>query len=79
MSNQRSKTKGQLVDIKDKDSFANKIPYLSFGLIGTLAGVSIYFLMPLAVLSFDLGLLLEILFVILIGMIAGLALIALNL
>jgi FtsH-binding integral membrane protein len=43
------------------------------------AGVSIYFLLPFAVLSFDLGLLLEIFFLLLVGMILGLALISLNL
>jgi len=41
-------------------------------------GISIYFFMPLAVLNFDLGLLLEIFFLLLLGMIFGLALIAIN-
>lgn len=50
-----------------------------FGLIGSASGITIYFVLPLAVLSFNLGLLLEIFFFILIGMIFGLTLIALNL
>jgi hypothetical protein len=50
-----------------------------FGGLGTLFGVMIYFVMPLAVLSFNLGLLLEIFFLILLGMLFGLTLISLNL
>ena len=50
-----------------------------FGGVGTLFGVMIYFVMPLAVLSFNLGLLLEIFFLILLGMLFGLTLISLNL
>ncbi len=53
--------------------------YLLFGGVGTLFGVTVYFVMPLAVLSFDLGLLLEIFFLILLGMLFGLTLISLNL
>jgi hypothetical protein len=55
------------------------MPYLIFGTISILAGIAIYFLMPLSVLTFNLGLLLEIFFLILIGMIAGLTLISFNL
>ena len=55
------------------------MPYLIFGGIGTAAGITIYFVMPLAVLTADLGLLFEIFFLILVGMILGLALISLNL
>jgi hypothetical protein len=55
------------------------VSYLLFGGVGTLFGVMIYFVMPLAVLSFNLGLLLEIFFLILLGMLFGLTLISLNL
>jgi hypothetical protein len=55
------------------------VGYLLFGGVGTLFGVMIYFVMPLAVLSFNLGLLLEIFFLILLGMLFGLTLISLNL
>jgi hypothetical protein len=55
------------------------MPYLIFGTISVLAGIAIYFLMPFSVLTFNLGLLLEIFFLILIGMIAGLTLISFNL
>lgn len=47
--------------------------------MGSGAGIIIYFILPLAVINLDLGLLLEIFFLILIGMIFGLALISLNL
>lgn len=67
------------MDISEADSFQGKIPYLAFGLVGSVAGVTIYYVLPLAVLSFDLGLLLEIFFLILIGMIFGLTLISFNL
>jgi hypothetical protein len=67
------------VEIINEDSFKNKLPYLLFGFVGSLAGITIYFVLPLAVLNFDLGLLLEIFFLILIGMILGLTLISLNL
>lgn len=79
INNTRSKTKGEKVEITDADSFETKLPLLVFGAIGVAAGVTIYFLMPYAVLNFDLGLLLEIFFLILVGLILGLTLIALNL
>ena len=68
-----------MVKVEDQDAFSRKVPYLLFGLIAVGAGVSIYFLLPLAVLDFNLGLLLEIFFMLLLGMIMGLALIAINL
>lgn len=50
-----------------------------FGSIGVLAGIAIYYLLPLAVLNFNIGLILEIFFFILLGMILGLTLVSLNL
>jgi FtsH-binding integral membrane protein len=79
LSNTRSKTKGQIVEITNQDSFKAKLPYLVFGMVGSIAGIVIYFVLPLAVINLDLGLLLEIFFLILMGMILGLALISLNL
>ena len=49
------------------------------GGLGSLAGITIYYFLPLSVLTFNLGLLLEIFFFILLGMIFGLTLVALNL
>lgn len=79
ITNTRSKTKGQKVSITDANSVQNKIPYLIFGGIGTFVGMLIYYVFPMAVLNFELGLLLEIFFMILIGMILGLTLISFNL
>jgi hypothetical protein len=50
-----------------------------FGSIGVLAGIAIYYLLPLAVLNFNISLILEIFFFILLGMILGLTLVSLNL
>ena len=50
-----------------------------FGSIGTVFGVMVYFVMPLAILSFDISLLLMIFFLILVGMLLGITLISLNL
>lgn len=77
--NTRSKTKGQKVEMHSENSFEEKLPYLIFGLIGTLSGISVYFFLPLSILELNLGMLLEIFFVILFGMIIGLTLIAFNL
>jgi len=74
----RSKTKGSIVTITE----ANKpelFSYLLYGSIGVISGIAIYYLLPLAILNFNLGLILEIFFFILLGMILGLTLIALNL
>jgi len=56
----------------------NVAPYLTFGLICVLIGVAIYYLLPLGILTMNLALVFYIFFVILIGMIFGLVLIALN-
>ena len=47
--------------------------------MASLFGISIYYILPSAVLSFNLGLMLEMFFGILLGMILGLTLIASNL
>ena len=58
---------------------SNKLPYLLTGFIGSAYGIMIFFVLPLSVLSFNLGLLFEIFFLILVGMIFGLTLILINL
>jgi hypothetical protein len=75
---QRSKNTGTIVTI-DKAGRTNVVPYLVFGGISVMAGISIFYLLPLAVLNFDIGLVLNIFFAILLGMIFGLTLIAFNL
>lgn len=53
--------------------------YIVFGLIGVVYGMGIYYILPLALLSFNFALILEIFFAILIGMLYGLSLLAFNL
>ncbi len=57
---------------------ATVLPYLLFGSLCVLIGSSIYILMPQALLSLNLGLLLDIFFAILLGMILGMTLLAVN-
>lgn len=79
LNSTRSKTKGVIVDINHENSMSNKLPYLLTGFIGSAYGIMIFFVLPLSVLSFNLGLLFEIFFLILVGMIFGLTLISINL
>jgi hypothetical protein len=57
----------------------NVLSYLVFGFISVLTGIAIFYLLPLAVLNFDIALILQIFFLILLGMILGLTLISFNL
>jgi len=60
------------------DGKTNVLPYLLFGFITVLYGVSIFFLLPYSLLQLNLTLLLGIFFAILLGMIFGLTLISYN-
>jgi len=71
----RSQSKGVQIDITEGEDHTGLI--LS-GTLFVLYGVSIYYLLPAALLNLDLGLILTIFFVILIGMIFGLTMIAYN-
>ena len=55
------------------------LPYVVFGLLTVTAGTTIYILLPQALLAKNYGLVLSIFFLILIGMILGLALQSANL
>lgn len=50
-----------------------------FGMIAVTYGLSIYYFLPLAMLSFNFSLILKIFFFILVGMLFGLSLLAFNL
>jgi len=52
--------------------------YVTFGSIAVLYGLSIYYFLPLAMLSFNFGWILKIFFFILVGMLFGLSLLAFN-
>ena len=61
-----------------KENRINMIPVLVFGVISISYGVSIYYMLPLSLLSFNFGLMLRIFFFILMGMLLGLVLLAMN-
>lgn len=75
---QRSKTQAVFVEILDSES-SNMSTYIVFGVISVAYGLSIYYFLPLAMLSFNFALILQILFAILVGMLFGLSLLAFNL
>lgn len=73
----RSKTKAVDVQILDP-SKRNVSSLIIFGVLAVVYGVSVYVLLPLSLLSFNFGLLLSIFFVILLSLILGLTLVAIN-
>lgn len=75
---QRSKTKAMYVQILDK-SQSSMSSYIVFGVISVAYGLSIYYFLPLAMLSMNFALILRIFFFILVGMLFGLSLLAFNL
>ena len=75
---QRSKTQAMYVEILDKNK-ANMGSYIVFGSIAVIYGLSIYYFLPLAMLSFNFSLILKIFFFILVGMLFGLSLLSFNL
>ena len=75
---QRSSPGGVKVSITNL-SLLDSAPLIMFGCIATVYGISVYYILPLALLSGGFQLLLIIFFVILMGMVLGLTLIAFNL
>ena len=55
------------------------LPYLLFGSISVAFGMTVYYFLPLGLLTFNAALILDIFFVILLGLILGMTLLALNL
>ena len=74
----RSKSTGVLISFIDKSTM-NIVPYLLYGSIAVLFGVAIYLGLPLAMLQLNLGLILTIFFMILMGLLLGLVLVSVNL
>lgn len=74
---QRSRVKAVYVEIMAKNKM-NIVPYLIFGIITFLYGFSIYYLLPYSLLTLKLGLILEVFFFILMGLLLGLVLLAIN-
>lgn len=63
------------IDVEGKE-----LPWgrIAFALISSIFGISIYYFLPLSMLSFNFALLLNIFFWILIGMLVGFILLSLN-
>ena len=75
---QRSKTQAIYVEIlQNKDN--NISSYVIFGILAIIYGLAIYYFLPLALLSLNFSLILNIFFFILLGMLFGLSLLAFNL
>ena len=55
------------------------LPYILFGTIAVSFGIAVYYFLPLGLLSMNIGMILAIFFSILLGMMAGLTLLATNL
>ena len=77
LNTQRDKNKNDLVSIKDSKKL-NVIPYILFGLISVGFGLSIYILLPLALLKQNYGMILDVFFAILMGMLLGITLLVSN-
>ena len=67
-----------MIEILDPKN-ADKSGMIVFGVIAIIYGMSIYYFLPLSLLSFNFKLILEIFFAILLGMLFGLSLLAFNL
>lgn len=78
LTTQRSKLSGVVVTVTDNKS-KNTGPFLTFGTVAVLFGISIYYVLPLGLITQRLGLILTIFLVILLGMMTGLTLFASNL
>jgi hypothetical protein len=75
---QLKKSTGVKVSV-DYNNALDIAPLITFGTLTVLYGVSIYYLMPLSLLSGNYGLILIIFFSILMGMVLGLTMLAYNL
>jgi len=74
---QRSKTQATFVNIVNKKQ-ANYLPMVLFGAAITLYGVTIYYTLPLALMSMNLSLVSQVIIFILVGLLFALVLLAFN-
>ena len=77
LDSSRSKSKGAEIIIVDQRKM-NLVPYLTFGSVAVCFGIAVYYGLPIAMLELKVGLLLSIFFILLLGMLLGLVLIAVN-
>lgn len=68
---------GSVVEVTENGK-ADYVPFLGFGIISVVYGISIFVFLPMALLNGDLGVMLTIFFFILVGMIYGLSMLATN-
>ena len=74
----RGKSSGVLISFIDYKT-KNVVPFLVIGSVGVIFGIIIYYGLPVAMLKLNFGLLLKIFFIILMGMLVGLVMLAVNL
>jgi hypothetical protein len=74
----RSRVKAVFVTITLK-SKENTVPFIIIGVISFGYGLAIYYLLPLSLLAMNFSLILEVFFLILLGLLLGLTLLAINL
>ena len=74
----RSKTKGSIISIVDNKALEIG-PYLLYGTVACVFGIAVYYGLPAALLRLNLGMLLTIFFMLLLGMLLGLVLFSVNL
>jgi hypothetical protein len=74
----RSKNSGVLISFIDNKT-KDIAPFLLFGSVAVVFGILIYYGLPVAMLQLNFGLILQIFFLILMGLILGLVILAVNL
>ncbi|CDW77763.1 family protein [Stylonychia lemnae] len=74
----RSKTQAIYITILRNDDYERIGKYVPLGMITTAYGIAIYYFLPLSLLSMNLGMILRIFFLILLAMLLGLTMLALN-
>ena len=78
LNTQRGKNQGVLVETVDLKR-KNVVPYIMFGTLAVVFGVTIYYGLPLAMLKLNFGLILTIFFLILLSLLLGLVIFSVNL
>ena len=78
LTNSRSKLSGIFVTFTDNRN-PSVLPYVLFGTLALVYGASVYYFLPKAMLEMKLNLMLQIFFLILLGMLFGLTVLASNL
>ena len=78
LDTQRSKSKGVIVSF-GQSHWETIVTYVLFGSLAVLFGVALYYYLPMALLQENYNTMLQIFFIILLGMLFGLTILAMNL